>query len=135
MKISILFVLLSLALVSCHKDEAPDSDNSDLTGSWVNPVYTDSLITYQRAPGLIENQYGITFFAGNTLVSRQNSGWCGTPPITTADYPGNFTREGSRLNITVGYWGGMSFQTWEIIAVDNRKLVVYVANSVFRQGK
>jgi len=125
-----LFVLFCcLALISCRKEDTIIKENNDeLIGSWVNPQYNDTLITYDRAENLVENQYGITFKQDNTLVLRQNSGWCGTPPIVTADYEGTWASDSDTVTITAGYWGGTSTFKWRIISLRDQKLVVSSIN-------
>ena len=136
MKIVFLVSFISLALFSCSKENTFIQDgNTELIGSWINPQYTDTVVIYTRANNLVENQYGITFKSGNKLVERQNSGWCGTPPVTTADYEGTWNQEGSLINIKVGYWGGTSIQTWKIVSLNKEILTVYIAKSSYQQGK
>lgn len=129
-------LLLTFMLIACQKEAiiVPDG-NTDLIGSWINPQYVDSVITYERAENLLENSYGFTFKPGNKLISRQNSGWCGTPPISTTDYEGSWIQNGSEVKITMGYWGGTSIQTWKIVSLDKQKLVIYISSSKYQQGK
>jgi hypothetical protein len=134
-KIALVFLFM-ITLVSCQKLIDPvETGNPELTGSWIDPQYTDTIITYTRANKLVENQYGITFKESNKLVERQNSGWCGTPPITTADYDGIWTGNDSIINITIGFWGGTIDRTWRIITMTKQKLVVSVIKSEYHQGK
>ena len=136
MKTFFLVSFISLALFSCRKDNIYIQEgNTELIGSWINPQYTDTIVTYSRANNLVENQYGITFQSGDKLVERQNSGWCGTPPVTTADYEGTWNQDGSLVHIKVGYWGGISIQTWKIVSLNNETLTVYIAESSYQQGK
>lgn len=136
MKIVFLVSFISLALFSCRKENTFIQDsNTELIGSWINPQYNDTVVIYTRANNLVENQYGITFQSGDKLVERQNSGWCGTPPVTTADYEGTWNKEGSLVHIKVGYWGGISIQTWKIVSLNNETLTVYIAESSYQQGK
>ena len=132
----IVAILFSLALVSCQKIADPiEAGHSDLAGIWVNPQYTDTLVTYTKSDALIENELGISFKSDNTLIERKINGWCGTPPITTADYEGTWKRNDSTVNITVGYWGGAVDNTWKIMLLNNQKLVISVVKSEFHQGK
>ena len=79
MKSIILVFLLCLALFSCRKDDIVlQSSDINLKGTWVDPEYSDTVVTYTKAENLIENHYGFTFKAGNVVVYRQNSGFCGT---------------------------------------------------------
>jgi hypothetical protein len=136
MKALALTFLLSLSFVSCQKITDPvETGNPELIGSWTDPQYTDTIITYTRAENLVENEYGITFKPGNKLVERQNSGFCGTPPITTADYEGIWTQNDSIVNITVGFWGGTTDYTWRIITLNDQKLEITIIKSDYHQGK
>lgn len=129
-------ILISIAFISCRKLADPvDTANSELIGSWIDPQYTDTLITYARSENLLKNQYGITFESNNKLIQRQNSGWCGTPPICTADYEGTWHSNDSIVNFTVGYWGGTADFNWKILTLDNRKLVIAVIKSEYHMGK
>jgi len=136
MKAYFIFLLITLALFSCSKEDIPvQNENTELIGSWINPQYSDTLVTYTRAETLVENQYGITFENMGKLVQRQNSGWCGTPPVTTADYEGTWTQIDSIVSITVGYWGGISTQKWKIVSLNNSKLTLQIIESIYKQGK
>jgi hypothetical protein len=136
MRILIVILLFPLAFISCQKDESPVMDRSELLiGNWTNPQYADTLITYTRAASLTENEPGITFEAGNKMMERKNSGWCGTPPITTADYDGTWTRNDSIVTIAVGYWGGTAGYTWKIITLNEQKLVISIVKAVYTEGK
>ena len=136
MKSFALALLFTLSLVSCQKLIDPvKTSNAELIGNWTDPQYSDTIITYTRVNNLVENQYGIAFKESNKLVERQNSGFCGTPPITTADYEGTWSWNDSIVNITVGFWGGTIDRTWRIITLNNQKLVVSVIKSEYHTGK
>jgi hypothetical protein len=136
MKIFLCAFLISITLFSCQKDENLSlKGNEGLVGSWISPQYNDTLVTYNRAQNLIENQYGFTFKSDNTLTERQLSGWCGTPPISTADYEGSWTWNDSIVNITVGYWGGKVDYTWKVHKLNEQKLVISIIKTEYHQGK
>lgn len=135
MKPTIIALLCTLALVSCQKLADPVfTGNEDLIGSWTDPQYTDTLVTYNRTENLVENQFGITFKPGNKLIERQLNGWCGTPPITTADYEGTWKTDGSIVIINVGYWGGTADYTWRIVSLNNQKLVISILKADYHSG-
>ena len=131
-----LFVLLTFfALYSCQKDEMTVlSGNDDLVGTWVKPEYNDTLITYSKANNLIANEPGYTFKTGNTLICRQNSGWCGTPPITTADYEGTWSWNDSIVTINTSYWGGKVEFSLKVISLTYQKLFISVAKAEYQGG-
>jgi len=135
--VRLLVVAFSLAvLVSCQKEELEvNTETPDLIGNWINPIYIDTLVTYEKANGLIENQYGICFKDGNKLIERKINGWCGTPPVTTADYEGSWIRNNSTVEIAVGFWGGTAKYTWKVVELNKTKLVISVVKSSYQQEK
>ena len=136
MKAIFLTFLIAFALISCKKDDdSVLNGNDDLVGNWINPQYTDTLISYSRTDHLIDNEPGFVFRANNTLICRQNSGWCGTPPITTADYDGTWNWNDSVVEINTSYWGGSAKFSWKVISLDEKKLVVWVAKTEYHEGK
>jgi len=83
--------LILMSLMACKKsnDVAVD-DSNPLKGNWINPVAKDSTIIYQRANSLNENEPGLAFEEAQTFLERKNAGFCGTPPITYADFEGSW---------------------------------------------
>jgi len=119
-----------IGFASCKKDPQilQMANANQLIGSWINPVYSDTLLVYKRALALVTNEYGITFLDSGNVVERKNDGWCATPPISCADFPGTWSLNGSILTINVAYWGGTSQYTWKIISLDNDTLKLYVVD-------
>lgn len=122
----ILLLVCIIPLIACEETIEPKVNNSDpLIGSWINPAYIDTLWRYERADALKDDCPGITFKPDGLLIERKNAGWCGTPPITYANYNGTWTRNDSLIRITVGYWGGEADYQWKVISVDDRYLTVH----------
>jgi len=120
----ILFLSMIL-LIACEKEIEPVTDVSDnLIGYWINPVINDTILTYEKANVFIDNDYGFAFKSGQIFIERKNAGWCGTPPISYADFEGTWIKTGSIINITVGYWGGLADYQWKIISIDKNKLAI-----------
>lgn len=122
-----LLMFFSVVILSaCEETIEPRFNNSDpLIGSWINPHYSDTLWQFEKANTLQDDSPGITFKADGLLIERKNAGWCGTPPITYANYDGTWTRNDSLIRITVDYWGGKADYQWKIISMDDRTLTVY----------
>jgi len=122
-----IFLLLTLfAFLSCQKsEELMNYESEKLIGYWTNPQLNDTLWSFERINRLPDNQYGFAFKTGQIFIERKNSGWCGTPPISYADFDGTWSQNDSIINISVGYWGGMIDYHWKIIWVDKEKLTVY----------
>ncbi len=121
----LIILMLALSIIACEKNienSAPSKDQ--LIGNWFNPQYNDSIVTYERSEGLVENDYGFSINEDKTFIERKNAGWCGTPPISYADYDGTWTEKDSIIEITVGYWGGTSDYTWKMVSVDETTLII-----------
>jgi hypothetical protein len=135
MKAMHYFILLLFSIVlltSCENDIDLKSDEAELIiGHWISPVYIDTLVQYTRAEGLNDNDYGISFNPGNSLVERQNAGWCGTPPISFANYNGTWSKTGDIIDITVDFWGGKAYHKWKVIANDQKTLTIYPVKSEY----
>jgi hypothetical protein len=121
-----LLLLGFFSLTSCENVSIPVIDDSEpLNGHWINPVCIDTLWQYDRSATFKENAGGIYFKSDNEFVERKNAGWCGTPPVSYADFDGTWARHDSVLNITVGYWGGTADYKWKIISITDDKLIIY----------
>lgn len=135
MKSSFNYVLLLFSLVcmaSCENDTDLKPNNAELlVGHWISPVYIDTLIQYSRANALIENDYGISFNPENSLVERQNAGWCGTPPISFANYNGTWSKTVDIIDISVDFWGGKANHKWKVITIDAKTLTIYPIKSEY----
>ncbi|MBU1010582.1 MAG: hypothetical protein KKD74_10630 [Bacteroidetes bacterium] len=126
MKHMFTLLLLLLLAAACRKSDSIVSDkNNYLLGCWVGPVYADSLVTFTRAQTLPDDGYGIVFQSDQQFIERKNAGWCGTPPITYANYTGNWTLTDSIVDISVPYWGGSADYRWKLLSVDGHTLRIY----------
>ena len=126
-KYRILFLLLISGLIySCEKDSYDVTDSDVMViGSWIKPNYNnDNTTVLERSNKLRSNDYGIEFMSDGSLVERKNSSFCGTPPITYADYNGTWSINGSIIQITVDYWGGQSEYEWEIVSIGYKKIKI-----------
>lgn len=135
MRSSLYYILLLFSmvyLVSCESDNNLKSEDSDLLiGHWISPVYIDSLVQYSRAEALHENDFGISFNPGNSLIERQNAGWCGTPPISFANYKGIWSKNGDIIDISVDFWGGKANHKWKVIDIDAKTITIYSVKSEY----
>jgi hypothetical protein len=107
MKKILTIITLTLILFSCtKKEDEKDYSDSELLGTWNHSFYENDITVFTRGSEFIEGD-GIKFKADGTLIQRKNSGWCGTPPITYADYEGTWTKiSDTIIEIKAGYWGG-----------------------------
>ena len=122
----LIIFLFALILIACEQNNENAAANADqLIGSWYNPQYNDSIVTYERSEGLVDNDYSFSINEDKTFIERKNSGWCGTPPISYADFDGIWSNNDSIIEITVDYWGGTAEYTWKIISIDAATLKIF----------
>jgi hypothetical protein len=109
-----LLAICSL-LFSCVEQETLDLESGEFPlGTWTNIQYEESGFTMERMNNLPENTYGFVFQKNGKLIHRANSGFCGTPPITTADFNGIWKVKGDIIEVEVEFWGGKYRQEWKV---------------------
>lgn len=133
--INILLLLASILILNACKQpiEPPIDESNKLLGTWINPVYVDTLCRFERTTALQDTAYGFSIQSDKVFIERKNSGWCGTPPISYENYKGTWTENDSVLSITVGYWGGTVDYQWKLISVDDKYLTVYKMKEEYHQ--
>ena len=124
--------MVPLLIISCEKKKDLCIAEADcINGAWINPVYSNDEITFSYNVELKENDYGLLLNKNGTLIERKNSGWCGTPPISYADFEGNWSEENSVLLISVGFWGGTAKYKWEILSINSNNLKVKIIEDIY----
>jgi hypothetical protein len=123
MKKSLLAVFSFLFICSaCSKDEIKTDPDNLLVGLWIYSGFQDNTNIFLRNTEFVDN-HCYRFNSDGTLTERKNSGWCGTPPVSYADYSGTWTIINDTLiQINVGYWGGTTSYMLDIEAVDSNSL-------------
>ncbi|MCK7535476.1 MAG: lipocalin family protein [Marinilabiliales bacterium] len=105
--------------MSCSKDDIPIDHDNLLIGTWTFSSYQEDVYIFERNNEFIDNMC-YKFNQDGTVTERKNSGWCGTPPISYADYPGTWTIAADKLiHVDVGYWGGTMSYSLDIVSVDS----------------
>jgi hypothetical protein len=117
----LIFLMGLVLLLSCEK-ELMELDalgaNAGIVGTWVEEGYQGDTTLLKRAVKLDDAKYGFTLNEDGSFIERKNSGWCGTPPISYANFDGSWEAvSDSLLNITVGYWGGMMTYQIRIVSL------------------
>ncbi len=124
MKLLKLFVpiVLLMLLSSCEKVSlAPEA--GELEGIWVQSDYDEDLTIFTKKNKLDDDKYGFKISESGIFLEHKNSGWCGTPPISYADYEGTWKYESdSVLIVDVGYWGGTMTYKMQIVELTTNKL-------------
>lgn len=98
---------------SCSDGEAyPEAMGESFIGTWVEHEYRGDTLLLDRDYELDPDRYGFIIHGDGRFTEHKNSGWCGTPPISYAEFEGRWElHSDSLLNIVVDFWGGrMSYQ-------------------------
>lgn len=131
-----ILLLLFVAVLSSGCMEFNQNEvvfNHELVGVWSNVEWNESGIRMEKVKKLEKNTYGYVFNSNGTMMARQNAGWCGTPPIVTADYDGTWKLEDGKILISLEYWGGQSTQEWVIANQNNKQVTIHITNAEYHQ--
>ena len=124
MKNLLIIVTLLFIAVGCSKDVIQIDPDNLLLGVWNYSDFNNNDNIYIRSNEFIEN-HCYKFNSDGTMTERKNSGWCGTPPISYADYSGTWNIINDTLiQINVGYWGGTTNYKLDIQSVNSDVLKV-----------
>lgn len=125
-KLTTAIIFIFLLVISCNKEEIKIDPDNPLLGIWNYSNFQDNMWIYTRDIEFIDN-HCYEFKNDGTLIERKNAGWCGTPPITYADYPGTWCQlNDTVVQIEVGYWGGTASYKLDIESVDSKFLKVTI---------
>ena len=124
MKKTFLSIFSLLILVAaCSKDDIRIDPENLLIGIWNYSDYQNNSSVFTRDDHFIDN-HCYKFNSDGTLTERKNSGFCGTPPVTYADYSGTWEIINDTLiQITVGYWGGTTKYKLDIEQIYTNSLI------------
>ena len=123
-KILVALILLITVLNSCTKDKIKVDPNNLLIGIWNYSDYMDNATVFSRSQKFNDN-HCYQFNSDGTLSERKINGWCGTPPVTYADYSGEWTiLNDTLIQVNVGYWGGTMSYKLDIQSVTKDSLKV-----------
>jgi hypothetical protein len=125
MKRLILFItFLSILLSGCNKDDIKVDPDNLLLGVWSYSEYQSDAAVFARSTKFTDN-HCYRFNPDGTLTERKNAGWCGTPPISYADYDGTWRIINDTLiHVNVGYWGGSMTYFLDIETIDSDSLKI-----------
>lgn len=132
MRISaILLTNIGLLLGGCQAENTPTvapSGECAICGTWTYSSYEqrapDQYVSIYIRTNDFTNQAGLKFLANGQFKERANSGWCGTPPISYADYTGRWRPEGDSLTVEGQYWGGPQRSRIAVVSVDPNRLII-----------
>jgi len=122
MKKMIVTVSLLIIIAGCSKESIQIDPGNLLIGVWNYSEFRDNASVYSRSNDFVDDPC-FKFNGDGTMTERKNSGWCGTPPISYADYSGTWTMLNDTLiQIFVGYWGGTINYKLDIESIDSNIL-------------
>jgi hypothetical protein len=122
--LSIFTLVLCSYLFSCTKNEIKIDPNNLLIGTWKYAGNDNNISVYSRSLDFSDN-HCYKFNSDGTLVERNISGWCATPPVSYANYDGTWTiLNGTLIQIHVAYWGGTRDFRIGINSVDRDSLKI-----------
>lgn len=131
----LLLLLFVLIAASSDKKATP---KKQLIGIWLieENETSQNNASFQRTKKFKKDEPGIQFRKNGTLIKRQNSGWCGTPPISYTNYEGTWDMTGdSTLSVQYEFFDGTIEEDWKIIKVDKKGLKIVVLNTRTRPKK
>jgi hypothetical protein len=123
-KLYLSMIFLSVLAFSCSKDDIKINSDNLLIGVWNYEVYQGEAAVFTRSEEFTEN-HCYMFNTDGTLIERKNSGWCGTPPVSYANFNGTWKiLNDTLINVTVGYWGGTTSYKLDIESLNSISLKV-----------
>ena len=119
----IVIFSLFLAFTSFQINESKTSDF--LYQKWVYKDYQNGNMIYESKRKFKKDKSGIEFKENGTITLKQNSGWCGTPPIDFEIVSGTWKNiSDSLLEIEYKDWSGIKKDTLQIIELSKSELTL-----------
>ena len=127
-EVFLILAIISLLLNSCTKDEPKIDPEYSLIGTWSNSGFEENAMVFIRSNEFTDNNC-YRFNPDGTLIVRQNSGWCGTPPISYSNYPGSWmVINDTLIRVEASYWGGKTSYMLDVEEVNlNTLRIITVA--------
>ena len=121
----ILFAIITLLnFISCEGSLNSDFD-SPVIGTWILKENAGEITFLTRSDQFDQYRYGFTFHPNGIFTERKNAGWCGTPPISYANFEGRWWKiSDSIYHVDVDYWGGRTNYRIEIISQNSFQLQI-----------
>ena len=124
MKKFIFLIPVIFLAAACSKDNIRIDPDNLLLGTWTFERSVENTSVFTRSESF-KDEHCYTFNSDGSLTERKNSGWCGTPPISYADYSGTWTSINYTIvSINVGYWGGTTSYNLDIEKVSKDLLEI-----------
>ncbi len=104
---------------------APTIDSTLLEGTWISKGYNLDTGTdiYVKVKDFPHDKGGYQFEKDGTLTVKQNSGWCGTPPIHYQTVTGRWHKvNDSVIHIEHRNWRDMISKNLHIVSLSKSKM-------------
>ncbi|MAL58602.1 MAG: hypothetical protein CMC14_00990 [Flavobacteriaceae bacterium] len=119
----IAILILSIIFTSFQITESKVSDF--LFQKWIYEDYQNGNLIYESKRNFKKDKPGIEFKENGAITRKQNSGWCGTPPIVYETVYGTWKNvSDSLLEIEYKDWSGLRKDTLQIIELTKSKLTL-----------
>lgn len=132
MKQLLIFIFTFTLLSSCNKTELikkmvnrveqESTLENRILGTWANRLHNEEFVTLNKQLNIPDDQYSITFFADGTILEVKNAGWCGTPPISYAEFGGTWETKGDTVFLEAEFWGGTEPQKWFVHSINENNI-------------
>jgi hypothetical protein len=124
-KVIIVIFLFNFMISACSKNEIKIDKDNLLIGTWVYSHSTVDAYVYSRAQDFVQSP-GYRFNPDGTLIERNLSGFCATPPVSYSDYSGSWSiLQGNLIQINrTNYDGPKSYKLdIQLVNTDSLKVV------------
>ncbi|MFZ0280604.1 MAG: hypothetical protein WAL29_03065 [Bacteroidales bacterium] len=123
-KFTLTLFFMIFMIISCSENGIEVDSSNLLLGRWNYTDYQEDISFYERTSEFTDT-HGFQFNSDGTLIERKINGFCGTPPVTYADYQGNWTiLNDTLIEVNAGYWGGTTNYWLDIESVSENSLKV-----------
>jgi hypothetical protein len=125
-----IFIFLAIILSSCTKEKIKIDPNNLIIGIWNYSDYSNNAMVFTRSEKFIDN-ICYKFNSDGTLIERNISGWCATPPVSYTDYQGQWAvLNDTLIQLNVTYFDGLRSYKLDVKSVDSNSLkIINIGNS------
>jgi hypothetical protein len=126
----LIFIFISALVSSCTKDKIKIDPNNPLLGVWNYASQEANALVFTRSQEFSDG-YCYRFNADGTLIERNISGWCGTPPVSYTNYQGNWAMVNDTLiKVDVIYYDGKRNYMLDIESVNTNSLKLVLISGI-----
>lgn len=118
-----IFLILCVAVLLSSFKTSQSPDLTQLEGIWIYKSFGNEIHTCQKVRKFPKDEGGYKFEKNGVLKVKQNSGWCGTLPISYETVKGKWEKvNDSVIHTEYPYWGGHIEQNFHIISLNRSEL-------------